>query len=119
MGSHFPVWSRVVCSNWKTMLSSLPSGLAYSLAVSTVELHASPTVTSVSSLNASRLISWMYPWRRGPLQVILLSGSLPMLSTTSRRKPPTPLSTQKRIISYSSRRMAGFSQFKSGCQGEN
>ena len=116
--SHFSppgLWSRQMCSNWNTMLSSRPSWALYFLARSTSAPHASPTVTRPSSMNASRDSSSRNSWSRGPLPVIFRSGSLAIWSMTSSRKPSTPLSTQKRIISYSSRRRTGFSQFRSGC----
>ena len=41
------------------------------------------------------------------------------LSPPSSRKPSTPLSTQKRMESYSAFRSWGFSQLRSGCSGAN
>lgn len=50
--SHFPLpscSSKLMCSNWNTIENSLPSGLLYSLAISGVAPHVSPTVSKSSA----------------------------------------------------------------------
>ena len=55
----------------------------------------------------------------GPRSLSPSSGSLPILCTTSMRKPSTPRRSQKRSTSCIAASTAGSSQLRSGCWGRN
>ena len=91
LGTHLSAsWSRHICSNWNTMLNTLPSGALYCRARGMSAPQASPTVTRFLPPQVSRFSSRSSSIRRGPLAVIFRSGSLAIWSMTSRRKPSTP-----------------------------
>ena len=96
--SPFDFWSRPICSNWKTIDSSLRSGAEYSLAISGVAPQVSPTVSRSWLPKVACCISCRNSCSCGPLPVMPFSGIFPIRSMTSMRKPPMPLAIQRFII---------------------
>ena len=127
-----PSASTSICSNWNTIFNSFPSLLAYFFASSKVTPEHSPTVIVSALFKTFSRISWRYSWTWGPLAGALKlayplipggasgrSGSLEIRLITSIRKPSTPFSSHQFIISNTSWRTFGLSQFRSGCFFEN
>jgi hypothetical protein len=127
-----------MCSNWNSMFSEPVSSFVISTPCLTVASGASPTVMQSYLDNTSRFISARWSSSFGPLvtnwkpgckkpgritgaSVRLPSAAyvLEIMLMTSMRKPSTPFLNQKCIMSKTSARTFGFSQFRSGCFFEN
>ena len=124
--------STSICSNWNTIFSSFSSLLAYFLASSRVTPEHSPTVMVSALFNTFSRISCRYSWTWGPFAGSLKlayplipgfpsgrSGFLEIRLITSIRNPSTPFFSHQFIMSNTSSRTFGLSQFRSGCFFEN